>query len=388
MSYQDFPWQKGGSLSFKKLTSLSLPPLQGKKVLDVGCNEGYFSGWASFQRASFVKGIDKQQKSIEQARIWFPQCRFSCIDWCELGSEKYDLIICLSAIHYAADQQQLIDLLMSRLEPDGLLVLELGIADGEGDEFIPITRNITATVTDTRLFPTHNKMHSLLDKYSSKYMGSSVMQAGDPVPRHVYHVCHTRPYAILLMDGHYAGKTSFVEAIICEDIFRIRGEGLYHEIADGKVFASDSLKDLIQYVPGTKHMIPPQITENICTKGLLPEFIQICRHLAEKHGKNLVLEHYIPYAHREKAAMLFHEAGYFVVDIAMYAAYKQPWYVKRPPHKQYVAYQDYLERLCDIDEEAYLAANPDVAQMISEGKLPSARYHYWYFGRREKRKLS
>jgi SAM-dependent methyltransferase len=387
MSYQDFPWQKGGSHSFKKLTSLSLPALQGKKVLDVGCNEGYFCGWASFQLASFVKGIDKQLKSIKQARLWFPQCRFACMDWCELGPEKYDLITCLSAIHYAYDQQQLIDLLMSRLEPEGVLVLELGVADGDGDEFIPVTRNITATVTDTRLFPTREKMRSLLDKYASKYMGASVMQAGDPIPRHVYHVCHKRPYAILLMDRHYTGKSSVVEAIIRKDIVKIRGEYLYHEIAEGKVFASAELKERMRFVPGTKHMIPPAITEDICTNGLLPEFIKICCELAGK-GKDFVLEHYIPQKHREEAAELCHDAGYFVVDIAMYAAYKQPWHIKRPPYKQYVAYQDYLEKLCDIDEEAYLAANPDVAQLLSEGKLPSAKYHYWYFGKLEKRKLA
>ena len=44
MAYHDFPWQKGASDSFAKLLALSLPALQGKSVLDVGCNEGYFCG--------------------------------------------------------------------------------------------------------------------------------------------------------------------------------------------------------------------------------------------------------------------------------------------------------------------------------------------------------
>lgn len=33
-----------------------------------------------------------------------------------------------------------------------------------------------------------------------------------------------------------------------------------------------------------------------------------------------------------------------------------------------------------IDEEDYLARNPDVAEAVAAGGLPSASYHYKYFG--------
>lgn len=45
-SYQSFPDQAGGSHSFDKLTQLRLPPLAGRSFLDVGCNEGFFCGFA------------------------------------------------------------------------------------------------------------------------------------------------------------------------------------------------------------------------------------------------------------------------------------------------------------------------------------------------------
>ena len=50
-------------------------------------------------------------------------------------------------------------------------------------------------------------------------------------------------------------------------------------------------------------------------------------------------------------------------------------------------YPDSLAERSPIDEAAYLAANPDVAQAAAEDKLPSGQFHYRFFGKREKRKL-
>jgi len=95
VAYQSFPWQAGDSHSFEKLTALYLPALQGKSVLDIGCNAGFFCGWAAFQGAAKVRGIDSNPAFIEQARLWFEECSFACMKWEDLDSEQYDLILCL-----------------------------------------------------------------------------------------------------------------------------------------------------------------------------------------------------------------------------------------------------------------------------------------------------
>jgi predicted SAM-dependent methyltransferase len=41
----------------------------------------------------------------------------------------------------------------------------------------------------------------------------------------------------------------------------------------------------------------------------------------------------------------------------------------------------------NFDEQAYLAANPDVAQAVQEGKIRSGREHFELFGRKEGRKI-
>ena len=385
MAYQDMPWQKGSSHSFDKLLALSLPPLKNKTLLDVGCNTGYFCGWAHFQGALRVRGVDSNAMFIEQARAWFPECSFTCADWSELGTGTYDVVLCLSAIHYAADQAQFIDTLMSKVGPDGMLVLELGVAEGESDEFVPVERRVTATQTDTRLFPTMARVAAMLDKYSFKYMGPSVMQAGDSTRRHVYHVYHKRPYAVLLLDRHYSGKSSVSNALFRPEIFKIFGESVYHGIADGAVEAPEELRRHIVYVEGTRHMQPPRITADICKAGLLRELAAVFLKLAGK--RDFILEHYVPPQFHMELASALDEAGFFVVDVATLAGQKLPWTTLRLPYSQYTAYLTHLEALSGIDEEAYMAANPDIAEAVRRGEVPSARFHYWHHGKREKRPL-
>lgn len=385
MGYQSMPWQQGSSRSFDKLVALSLPALQGKRVLDAGCNTGFFCGWAAFQGAAFVRGVDNNPECVAQAKVWFPGCSFLHLDWANLGPERYDLILCLSAIHYAHDQEALLGMLMDRLTPQGLLVLEFGIAAGDADEFVRVGRRITAETMDYRLFPTWKKAESLLGRYAFKYMGESVNQAGDPAPRHIFHVQRPRPFAALLMDGHYSGKTSAVNALLKPGLLRFMGEQTYHRIADGDITVSPELKAFMRYEGETRHMIPPRITQEICAAGLLPELAAVWAGLAGE--RDFILEHYIPEEYRLALCEAFDRAGYFVVDIATLAGHKKPWTVKRPPYARYLSYLDHLREISSIDEEAYLAANPDVARAVAEGTMPDATYHYWHFGKREKRPL-
>lgn len=380
MAYQSFPWQAGDSHSFEKLVALYLPTLKGKTILDVGCNAGFFCGWAAFQGAAKVRGIDANPAFIDQARLWFADCSFACMSWEELGTEKYDLILCLSAIHYAKDQQQLLDMLMSRLNPGGLLVLELGLAPGTTDEFVPVKRSI-----DTRLFPTKTKLLNLLAPYTFKYIGPSVEQAGDPLPRHVYHIYHALPLAVLFMDGHYTGKTRAAAAMIRPDLPRLSGDGIYRRIIEKNLDTPAELAALIRPVPGTDHIDSSTVTQQICEAGLLPQLAGLYARLAD--GKNFVLDAYIPEPHQKTLAAALSEAGFFVAQVSLHGAPEQAWTRQRPPFARYEAYMDSLVERSRIDEEAYLAANPDVAQAVAEGKLPSGQFHYWFFGKREKRKL-
>jgi SAM-dependent methyltransferase len=194
MTYQTFPGKRGGSASLDKLMALRFPPFAGKRFLDVGCNAGFFCGYALFDGANRVVGIDRSKASLDLAKQKFPAVEFHNQSWDTLPEGPYDVILLASALHYAEDQEALIHRLMSRLAEDGTLVLELGVVDSQNDEWVLVKRSIDDSI-DERPFPTWGKISTILEKYRWERIGCSVPQAGDETPRYVLHVHHLKPDA-------------------------------------------------------------------------------------------------------------------------------------------------------------------------------------------------
>lgn len=377
MAYQSFPWLQGDSASYNKLISLQLPNLKGKTFLDVGCNEGFFCGFAQFSGATKVTGVDIKREFLDMAKIYFPECQFICQDWEDLGPEKYDVILCASAIHYAKDQPKLIEELVSRLNPGGTLVLEIGVAPGEENEFKEVRRAF-----DSRLFPTISKLQQMLDPYASKYIYKSVPQAGDPIPRHVYHIARKLPYATLLLDDPFAGKTQTIKSVFREDMKVISGDRLYHAARNGDKAVPPEIMAIISSQRGMLDC--GQITYQICKAGVLAA---LCQWIVETAGnQDFILDMYIPEGARSKVADYMEKAGYYVVNVSLQKAFSRPRAKERP--KNDIGWL-YLKHLADefiVDEEAYLAANPDVAKGIQAGIVTSGQAHYILYGRAEGRK--
>ncbi len=151
--YQSFPGVKGSSESLAKLRALRLPSLQDKRFLDVGCNEGFFCGYARFDGAAEVVGIDQSKVAVDRAKARFPDCQFFDQSWEQLPEGKFDVILLASALHYAEDQAALIHRLMDSLQDDGTLVLEIGLAPSGESEWVRVKRSI-----DERLFPSRGKL--------------------------------------------------------------------------------------------------------------------------------------------------------------------------------------------------------------------------------------
>lgn len=188
--YQSFPGKTGASRSSEKLAAIRIPAsLAGKSVLDIGCNAGFFSGEAKRRGANRVVGIDNNPNSIAEARRRFPECEFVCGDWSQLPQGPFDLILFLSAIHYAADVQQILNAIHQRLGRNGLFILECGVfsSDDPAETWRTFHR-----AKDTVRHPSMRYLiRELLENFGTRHIGRSVDQSGDPLARHAF---HCRPY--------------------------------------------------------------------------------------------------------------------------------------------------------------------------------------------------
>lgn len=114
---------------FDPLVRLLGGSLGGHRVLDLGCNAGYWSLAAVEAGADFVLGIDAREAFIDQAKLVFEakavdpdRFRFEQGNIFERQlSERFDLVLCLGVMEVTSKPVELFEL-MSRVGADTILI--------------------------------------------------------------------------------------------------------------------------------------------------------------------------------------------------------------------------------------------------------------------------
>lgn len=180
-----------------KLKSLDLlADISGARVLDVGCNHGWFCREMRRRGAAHVVGIDKNLKNIEAARKYHtlpaPLLKIDFLNqhWDDPFPEgPFDYILHLSAFHYAKNPQKLLDDMRNVLAPKGVLVLQIGVDQTSSKkEWVKPDHRPDACVHPSKSLVEEE----LLKDFAWRFVGESVLQRGDSTPRFVYH-CRRRP---------------------------------------------------------------------------------------------------------------------------------------------------------------------------------------------------
>jgi trans-aconitate methyltransferase len=108
--------------SLKKL----LPPMQGLRVLDLGCGFGWFCRWAAEQGAANVLGVDVSAQMLARARAETsnPVISYQRADLETFVPEQgaFDLAYSSLAFHYLSDLAGLLVRTHAALVPGGALV--------------------------------------------------------------------------------------------------------------------------------------------------------------------------------------------------------------------------------------------------------------------------
>jgi SAM-dependent methyltransferase len=125
---------------FQPLVELLGGSLRGKRVLDLGCNAGFWSLCAVEAGCDFVLGIDGRQMHIDQANFVFQTkgieptlYEFRLADiFSELGQDigKFDVVLCLGLMYHVSKHVNLLELI-SRVNTD-LLVIDTALSGRAG----------------------------------------------------------------------------------------------------------------------------------------------------------------------------------------------------------------------------------------------------------------
>jgi SAM-dependent methyltransferase len=112
-----------------------LPPLAGRRVVDLGCGFGWFCRWALQAGAASVRGLDLSEKMLARARaedgagdvdgdggIVYERADLETID---LPEAAFDVVYSSLAVHYVADFARLARSVAAALAPGGCFVFSM-----------------------------------------------------------------------------------------------------------------------------------------------------------------------------------------------------------------------------------------------------------------------
>jgi SAM-dependent methyltransferase len=103
---------------FAPLVRLCGGSLAGKRVLDLGCNAGFWSLAAIEAGADFVLGIDGRQMHVDQANLVFEakgveprryRFEFADIFAIDLDEEPFDIVLCLGLLYHVSKPFELME---------------------------------------------------------------------------------------------------------------------------------------------------------------------------------------------------------------------------------------------------------------------------------------
>jgi len=104
-----------------------LPVLDGKRVVDLGCGDGFFCRLACAQGAVTVVGIDPSERMLRLARERTSEPRVTYLhafaEEAELPPGSTDLVVSILALHYVADFAGVVRRVADWLVPTGVLVV-------------------------------------------------------------------------------------------------------------------------------------------------------------------------------------------------------------------------------------------------------------------------
>ena len=143
--YAKMPRSKGGLTAAGEWHQLKplFPPLQGKKMLDLGCGYGWHCKFAAEQGAAQILGIDLSKKMIEKAKqentaeqIEYRVCG---IEDYEYPKDTWDCIISNLALHYVEDINQIFQKVHRTLKENGIFLFNIEhpvFTSGVGQDWI------------------------------------------------------------------------------------------------------------------------------------------------------------------------------------------------------------------------------------------------------------
>lgn len=145
------PWRKGpfqlfdleidsewrSNLKWDRIAD-ALGPVKGKKVLDIGCGNGYYMFRASVDEPAMVLGLDPSVPFLLQfemiqhfAQIESLQIELLGAEHLDLFHSAFDVVLCMGILYHQKNPVQILKDIWNTLAPGGTAIIESQIIPGK-----------------------------------------------------------------------------------------------------------------------------------------------------------------------------------------------------------------------------------------------------------------
>lgn len=187
--------------------------LEGKTVLDIGCNAGFYSIEMKRRGADRVVGIDSDERYLAQARLasevlGFPDIEFRKLDVYDVGAlgERFDLVIFMGVLYHLRHPLLALDLIREHVADDLLLFQSM---QRGSKNVLQLDEDYDFSETDLFFEASYPKLHFVEREYSGDWtnwwipnracseamLRSAGFEIGERIEEEVY-LCNVadRPY--------------------------------------------------------------------------------------------------------------------------------------------------------------------------------------------------
>ncbi|MCK1745069.1 TIGR04290 family methyltransferase [Bradyrhizobium sp. 139] len=157
------------NVKWRRFSGIIADRLEGKTVLDIGCNAGFYAMEMKRRGAERVLGLDTDDEYLEQARFAAEvnglKIEFRKMSAYDVGQlrEKFDLVIFMGVLYHLRHPLLALDLIHEHVAGDLLLFQSMLRGDGRVDA---IDRNYDFWTTDQFDSPGYPKLHFIENKYA------------------------------------------------------------------------------------------------------------------------------------------------------------------------------------------------------------------------------
>jgi tRNA (mo5U34)-methyltransferase len=157
------------NVKWRRFSGIIPDRLEGKTVLDIGCNAGFYAMEMKRRGAERVLGLDTDDEYLEQARFAAEvnglRIEFRKMSAYDVGQlrEKFDLVIFMGVLYHLRHPLLALDLIHEHVAGDLLLFQSMQRGDSRVD---PVDKNYDFWTTDQFDSPGYPKLHFIENKYA------------------------------------------------------------------------------------------------------------------------------------------------------------------------------------------------------------------------------